>query len=119
MRSAESWVPPVPSPDEIREAEERKLPYVGDEREGPRRSVPNTYPLPNKRWPAFSYVAPPPLIDMRNWTFETYGLVNNPLRLTYAEFKELPTVSTKQDHTCVDHVTTPGHDSRVSISKRS
>ena len=110
MRGAEAWVPRVPTPDEIREAEERKAPFVGDEREGPKRSVPNTHPLPNKRWPAFSYVAPPPVIDMRSWTFETYGLINTPLKLSYAEFKELPTVSTKQDHTCVDHVTTPGHD---------
>jgi len=110
MRSAEAWVPRVPTQDEIREAEERKAPFVGDDREGPKRSVPNTTPLPNKRWPAFSYVAPPPVIDMRNWTFETYGLIDTPLKLSYAEFKELPTVSTKQDHTCVDHVTTPGHD---------
>ena len=110
MRSADAWAPKVPSPEEIREAEERKQPYLGDEREGPRQQVPNTHTLPNKRWPAFSYVAPPPVIDMRTWTFETYGLIETPLKLSYAELKELPTVSTRQDHTCVDHVTTRGHD---------
>src|SRR5688572_22232596 len=110
MRSGEAWVPRVPTRDEIREAEERKAPFVGDDREGPRRSVPNTYPLPNKRWPAFSYVAPPPVIDMGRLTFETYGLVNKPLKLSYADFKELPTVHTQQDHTCVEPVNTPGHD---------
>ena len=50
MRSAEAWVPRVPTRDEIQEAEERKLPFVGDEQEGPRRSVPNTYPLPTPLW---------------------------------------------------------------------
>jgi hypothetical protein len=83
---------------------------VGNDREGPSRLRTNTYVLPAKRWAGFSYVAPPPVIDMRSWKFETYGLVNNPLSLTYAELRELPAITSKQDHTCVDHVTTPGHE---------
>jgi DMSO/TMAO reductase YedYZ molybdopterin-dependent catalytic subunit len=110
MESAKGWAPALPTSEELREAEQRKAPYVGNDQEGPSRLRANTYVLPGKRWAGFSYVAPPPVIDMRSWKFETYGLVNNPMSLTYAEFRELPAVTTRQDHTCVDHVTTPGHE---------
>lgn len=40
--------------------------------------------------------------DVGKWRFETYGEVDNPLELTYEEFRTLPHVSKTLDHHCID-----------------
>jgi nitrite reductase/ring-hydroxylating ferredoxin subunit len=40
--------------------------------------------------------------EIENWRFRTYGEVENPLELTYEEFRSLPHVSKTLDHHCVD-----------------
>ena len=110
------WTMFVPTEEEVLAAQPLKVPYIGDDKEGPRRMPPNAFKIPGprvraqKNWTSFIYVPPPAFIDMRSWRFETYGLVENPLSLSYSEFKELPTNNSHQDHTCVDYVTTEGHE---------
>jgi nitrite reductase/ring-hydroxylating ferredoxin subunit len=40
--------------------------------------------------------------DMATWKFETYGEVEEPLSLSYDEFKRLPSVTKCLDHHCID-----------------
>lgn len=40
--------------------------------------------------------------DVGKWRFKTYGEVDNPLELTYEEFRKLPHVSKTLDHHCID-----------------
>ena len=42
-----------------------------------------------------------PPFDEKSWTLEIYGLVKNPMILSYAEFKELPRVISVSDFHCV------------------
>jgi hypothetical protein len=109
-----SWLP-EPSKAEVLAEVEAKRPFIGDEAQGPgelpRHSfrVPGPYKRPQRAWPSFTYFPPPAVIDMAKWRFETYGLVDTPLSLTYEELKALPSVSSVEDHACFDQVATPGH----------
>jgi len=108
---AKTWVP-VPTEDDIRKSEESKSNFIGPEG----RQPPDTFKIPGakkrsqKSWASFTYVPPPPIINMSSWRFETYGLVNEPLSLTYSEFKKLPATTSSEHHTCFDQVYTPDHD---------
>jgi hypothetical protein len=110
------WAMFAPTEGEVQAAQALKEPYVGNDKEGPSSLPPNAFKMPGptkrdqEKWTSFIYVPPPSFIDMRSWKFETYGLVENPLSLSYSEFKELPTNHSLQDHTCVDYITTEGHD---------
>ncbi|MEW6059585.1 MAG: molybdopterin-dependent oxidoreductase, partial [Actinomycetota bacterium] len=53
-----------------------------------------------KGWPVLHY-GPIPRFDEAEWDFRVYGLVENPLRLTYAELKALRTPDVQADMHCV------------------
>jgi DMSO/TMAO reductase YedYZ molybdopterin-dependent catalytic subunit len=109
-----SWIPTLTKED-VLESERAKVGFGGNESEQPSLLSPTASraPGPARRrqeaWPSFTYVPPPAVIDMRDWRFETYGLVHRPLSLTYAELKELPSITSWEDHTCIDQIVTPGH----------
>lgn len=104
---------PYERPAEEVEAQQRqKEGYCGSAQSPPREAPVDIFKLggrSQKAWPNFTYVPPPPVIDMRTWRFETYGLIENPLSLDYEEFKRLPTVSSREDAICIDYVNTPDH----------
>ncbi len=107
----ETWVP-VPTEEDVRKSEEGKSNFIGPEGQQPPDTLemPGGGKSPQKTWASFTYVPAPPIIDMRSWRFETYGLVNEPLSLTYDEFKKLPTMTSTENHTCIDQVYAPGHE---------
>jgi DMSO/TMAO reductase YedYZ molybdopterin-dependent catalytic subunit len=47
------------------------------------------------------HVGTVPKFDEKEWTFEVYGMVENPLELNYEQFKELPDVVRTSDFHCV------------------
>jgi DMSO/TMAO reductase YedYZ molybdopterin-dependent catalytic subunit len=47
------------------------------------------------------HYGPVPDVDLDTWDFQVFGLVEEPLRLTYAQFMALPTVQVKADIHCV------------------
>src|SRR5581483_412612 len=51
-------------------------------------------------WPVLHYGAVP-RFDPRTWTFRVWGLVENPIELSYDEFRQLPTVEVVADIHCV------------------
>jgi DMSO/TMAO reductase YedYZ molybdopterin-dependent catalytic subunit len=108
------WLPER-SRDEVLAEVAAKRRFMGSAEHGPAAlpdtsfRVPGAYKRPQSTWPAFTYLPPPAVIDMRNWTFETYGLVNNPIALTYDQIKALPTITSVEDHACFDQIATPGH----------
>jgi DMSO/TMAO reductase YedYZ molybdopterin-dependent catalytic subunit len=53
-----------------------------------------------ERWPVLHY-GPVPEVDLDTWDFQVFGLVEEPLRLTYAQFMALPKVQVKADIHCV------------------
>jgi DMSO/TMAO reductase YedYZ molybdopterin-dependent catalytic subunit len=53
-----------------------------------------------ERWPVLHY-GPVPDVDLGTWDFQVFGLVEEPLRLTYAQFMALPQVQVKADIHCV------------------
>jgi len=53
-----------------------------------------------ERWPVLHY-GPVPDVDLDTWDFQVFGLVEEPLRLTYAQFMALPKVQVKADIHCV------------------
>ncbi len=53
-----------------------------------------------QKFPVLHY-GPVPLFDPANWDFRVWGEVDNPLRLTWAEFERLPRTALKMDVHCV------------------
>lgn len=52
------------------------------------------------KWPVLHYGSVPPF-DPANWDFRVYGIVANPIRLSWNEFQKLPKVETASDFHCV------------------
>jgi len=57
-----------------------------------------------KEWPVLHYGSVP-AINLATWDFTVFGLVEEPLRLTYQQFMSLPRVQVKADVHCVTHWT--------------
>jgi DMSO/TMAO reductase YedYZ molybdopterin-dependent catalytic subunit len=53
-----------------------------------------------KRWPVLS-AEPTPKFNGKDWNVNVEGLVENPIKLTWEEFKQLPKVSQTSDIHCV------------------
>ena len=53
-----------------------------------------------EKWPVLHYGGVPK-VDLATWSFDVSGLVEQPLRLTYEEFKNLPRRTLKADVHCV------------------
>ena len=53
-----------------------------------------------EKWPVLHYGSVP-AFNPETWDFTVSGLVENPIHLTYAQFRELPTVTVKTDIHCV------------------
>ncbi|QYJ15735.1 Protein-methionine-sulfoxide reductase catalytic subunit MsrP [Rubrobacter xylanophilus DSM 9941] len=70
-----------------------------DTARGRERIPPGQY-LVGERWPVLTY-GPTPEVELRSWDFRVDGLVENPLRLTWEEWEELPRVEVKADMHCV------------------
>jgi nitrite reductase/ring-hydroxylating ferredoxin subunit len=65
------------------------------------RIPPNWRVVQQEQWPinnSGSGASP----DMSTWRFETYGEVEEPLSLSFEEFKRLPNVTKCLDHHCID-----------------
>ena len=52
------------------------------------------------KWPVLHYGSVPNF-DPKTWDFQIYGLVDNRLKMTWAEFNALPKVQTVSDFHCV------------------
>jgi DMSO/TMAO reductase YedYZ molybdopterin-dependent catalytic subunit len=52
------------------------------------------------KWPVLHYGSVP-RFDATRWDFRAYGMVENPLRLTWQEFSQLPRVARTSDFHCV------------------
>ena len=52
------------------------------------------------KWPVLHYGSVP-TVDLATWDFSVYGLVEHPLRWTWAEFQALPRVQVRSDIHCV------------------
>lgn len=70
-----------------------------DTARGKERVPPGQY-LVGDWWPILTY-GPTPSFDPASWDFTVSGLVDNPLRFTWEEWNELPTVEVKADMHCV------------------
>ncbi|MDQ3794961.1 MAG: molybdopterin-dependent oxidoreductase, partial [Actinomycetota bacterium] len=70
-----------------------------DTARGKKRVPPGQY-LVGDRWPILTYGSTPQF-DPKQWDFTVGGLVENPLRFTWEEWNELPTVEVKADMHCV------------------
>jgi hypothetical protein len=96
------WLP-EPTRTQVLEEVARKRPFMGDGVQGPRDLPTHSFrvPGPTKRaqraWPSFTYFPPPAVIDMAKWRFETYGLVDTALSLSYDELKSLPKICSVED----------------------
>src|SRR5215207_5984332 len=53
-----------------------------------------------EKWPVLHYGGVPK-IDLAQWSFTIDGLVKQPVRLTYEQFKELPRQEVRADVHCV------------------
>src|SRR5215208_126212 len=53
-----------------------------------------------EKWPVLHYGGVPK-IDLGQWSFTIDGLVKQPVRLTYEQFKELPRQEVRADVHCV------------------
>ena len=74
----------------------RRLPEGVD----PRRVPPGqTLTAPNK-WPLLHF-GPVPRTDLDSWDFKVFGLVENELKLSYAELRALPAKEVVADIHCV------------------
>ncbi len=67
--------------------------------EGRARRLPPGQVL-TERWPVLHY-GPIPPFDPKTWDLQVFGLVEQPLRLTYDEFRALPRVAVTADMHCV------------------
>ncbi len=70
-----------------------------DTARGKERVPPGQY-LVGDRWPILTYGSTPQF-SPKLWDFTVGGLVENPLRFTWEEWNELPTVEVKADMHCV------------------
>jgi DMSO/TMAO reductase YedYZ molybdopterin-dependent catalytic subunit len=70
-----------------------------DTARGQERVPPGQY-LVGDRWPILTY-GPTPQVDLSQWDFTVDGLVENPLRFSWEEWNELPTVEVEADMHCV------------------
>lgn len=52
------------------------------------------------KWPVLD-AGGPPVIDLSQWEFQVSGLVNEPLKWNWQEFRSLPRVTVKSDFHCV------------------
>jgi len=52
------------------------------------------------KWPVLNYGAVPK-VDLARWDFRIFGLVEQPLKLTWDEFRALPRVQVRSDIHCV------------------
>ena len=52
------------------------------------------------KWPVLNY-GPKPRVDLATWDFRVFGLVEQPVRLSHAEFQALPRVRVQCDIHCV------------------
>jgi DMSO/TMAO reductase YedYZ molybdopterin-dependent catalytic subunit len=75
---------------------------MGDEARGPKTGHPRVPPgqTVTKKFPVLS-AAPTPLFDPSTWDFRVFGLVENALRFTHAEFMALPKATVLADFHCV------------------
>jgi DMSO/TMAO reductase YedYZ molybdopterin-dependent catalytic subunit len=53
-----------------------------------------------EKWPVLHY-GKVPKFDPTTWDFQVWGLVENPVQFSYAQFKALPTTVIKRDIHCV------------------
>jgi DMSO/TMAO reductase YedYZ molybdopterin-dependent catalytic subunit len=70
-----------------------------DTARGQERVPPGQY-LVGDRWPILTY-GPTPQVDLSQWDFTVDGLVENPVRFSWEEWNELPTVEVEADMHCV------------------
>src|SRR5918998_1835798 len=70
-----------------------------DTARGRERVPPGQY-LVGDRWPILTYGSTPQF-NPEGWDFKVGGLVENPLRFTWEEWNELPTLEVKADMHCV------------------
>jgi DMSO/TMAO reductase YedYZ molybdopterin-dependent catalytic subunit len=79
----------------FRSRAERKVEELGYD---PARLPPGQYLT--EKWPVL-HAGDVPDVDLPTWDFRVWGEVESPLRLTWAELDELPTVEVTQDIHCV------------------
>jgi len=53
-----------------------------------------------RKWPVLHYGSVP-VVDLTTWTFEVDGLVDQPLKFTWEQYRELPRVKVFADFHCV------------------
>lgn len=70
-----------------------------DTARGKEKVPPGQY-LVRDRWPILTY-GPTPEADLSTWNFTMDGLVENPVRFSWGEWNELPTVEVVADMHCV------------------
>lgn len=81
---------PIPQPDRATLERQR--------REAAERVPPNQRLVTS--WPVL-HVGKPPVFDAVTWRFAVNGLVDNPVRLGWTEFRDLPRVTLTSDFHCV------------------
>jgi DMSO/TMAO reductase YedYZ molybdopterin-dependent catalytic subunit len=79
--------------------------FEGNERRAREREMKAAGRLPpgqslTLKWPVLHYGSVP-RFDPAIWDFRVYGLVANPIRLSWAEFGKLPQIETTSDFHCV------------------
>ncbi|HLJ90570.1 MAG TPA: sulfite oxidase-like oxidoreductase [Candidatus Angelobacter sp.] len=79
--------------------------FRGDERKQKEKAMRDAGRLPKGqsltlKWPVLHYGSIP-RFDPERWDFRIWGLVEQPLRLTWREFSELPRVNDVSDFHCV------------------
>jgi DMSO/TMAO reductase YedYZ molybdopterin-dependent catalytic subunit len=79
--------------------------FTGDERKDLERRMKAANRLPpgqaaTLKWPVLHYGSVPKF-DPATWDFKIFGLVAEPVRLTWAEFGKLPRTTTTSDFHCV------------------
>src|SRR5437588_12726147 len=79
--------------------------FTGDERKRRELEMRDAGRLPpgqslTLKWPVLHYGSVP-RFDPAGWDFKVFGLVEQPLKLTWAEFNKLPRLETTSDFHCV------------------
>src|SRR6266852_4651888 len=79
--------------------------FGGDERKQKQKEMRDAGRLPpgqslTLKWPVLHYGAVP-VFDPARWDFRIYGLVEQPARFTWQQFRELPRVKDTSDFHCV------------------
>jgi DMSO/TMAO reductase YedYZ molybdopterin-dependent catalytic subunit len=79
--------------------------FTGNERREKERAMKAAGRLPSGqsltlKWPVLHYGSVP-RFDPAKWDFKMWGLLEQPVRLTWDEFNKLPRVHTKSDFHCV------------------